>query len=138
MFHYLTNFLIQTWPKSAKWQIKLAHIPLTRWKVFLGIQDLVNSSPTLWTAQVQVWKPIKVVESFQPRTCVDPRISQNDVAHSIRYRSKTYSFGVISDEGLPCVNQIELAYIILSQDLPTGLTWLSSLKSIRLKPLDGH
>ena len=60
---------------------------------------------------------MKVVESFQPRTCVDPRISKNDIAHFIRYKSKTYSFGVLSDEGLPCVNQIELMYIILSQDL---------------------
>ena len=85
------------------------------------VHEVVNTD---WFISVRLWKPMKVVESFQPRTCVDPRISKNDIAHFIRYKSKTYSFGVLSDEGLPCVNQIELMYIVLSQDLLNDLGYI--------------
>ena len=55
----------------------------------------------------------QTVKNFWFRTCVSPSI-QNDTNGELRiiYYSLTTSF-VDSDEGLPCVNKIEMVYITM-------------------------
>jgi len=51
------------------------------------------------------------IESFSFRTCVNPLLSKNELGQTkIVYESLTTKF-VDSDEGLPCVNRIEKAYL---------------------------
>ena len=56
----------------------------------------------------------KMVRSFYFRTCVDPiLISNGENEKKIRYASLTADISAISDEGLDCVNTVEIAYFRL-------------------------
>ena len=55
-----------------------------------------------------------MVQSFYFRTCVDPTLVQNDdKTDGIRYSSLTADVFAKSDEGLDCVNDVEIAYFCL-------------------------
>ena len=55
-----------------------------------------------------------MVRSFYFRTCVDPNlISIGENEKKIRYSSLTADIFAVSDEGLDCVNTVEIAYFCL-------------------------
>ena len=55
----------------------------------------------------------KMVQSFYFRTCVDPTIENDGENTQIRYSSLTADISATSDEGLDCVNNVEIAYFCL-------------------------
>ena len=54
-----------------------------------------------------------MVQSFYFRTCVDATIENDGDNTKIRYSSLTADISATSDEGLDCVNIVEITYFCL-------------------------
>ena len=67
---------------------------------------------------------------FSPRTCVDPKLKLESGGDLwIDYLEKTTSLSAISDQGVSCVNTVELIYII-----SFGIAILFGLGNVQRKP----
>ena len=99
--------------KTADSMICLNSIDLKRYMIPVKVNSENEGLKSNASSSMKNLLGEKMVQSFYFRTCVDATIENDGDNTQIRYSSLTADISATSDEGLDCVNIVEITYFCL-------------------------